>query len=89
MIHASKVTKDGKEKSPPVSWTPNMRNKFTILVLISIADGKVVQMGFKSTECTEITSTFNLKLDMPVTRQQLQNQYTTLKSNFAVFHVFS
>ena len=89
MIHASKVTKDGKEKSPPVSWTPNMRIQFTILVLISIADGKVVQMGFKSTECTEITNTFNLKLDMPVTRQQLQNQYTALKSNFAVFHVFS
>ena len=88
MINAPKVTKDGKEKSPPVSWTASMRNQF-ILVLISIAGGKVVHMGFRSTEWTEITNAFNLKMDMTVTRQQLQNQYTTLKSNFSVFHVFS
>jgi Myb/SANT-like DNA-binding domain len=90
MIHAPKVTKDGKEKSPPVSWAASMRNQF-ILVLISIAGGKVVHMGFRSTEWTEITNAFNLKMDMTVTvtRQQLQNQYTTLKSNFSVFYVFS
>jgi Myb/SANT-like DNA-binding domain len=88
MIHAPKVSKSGKEKSPPVSWTASMRNQF-ILVLISIADGKVVQMGFKSTEWTEITNIFNIRMGMSVTRQQLQNQYTTLKSSFSVFHVFS
>jgi Myb/SANT-like DNA-binding domain len=92
MIHAPKVSKSGKEKSPPVSWTASMRNQF-ILVLISIADGKVVQMGFKSTEWTglraQITNIFNIRMGMSVTRQQLQNQYTTLKSSFSVFHVFS
>jgi Myb/SANT-like DNA-binding domain len=88
MIHAPKVSKSSKEKSPPVSWTASMRNQF-ILVLISIADGKVVQMEFKSTEWTETTNTFNIRMGMSVTRQQLQNQYTTLKSSFLVFHVFS
>jgi hypothetical protein len=88
MMHAPEVSKNGREKSPPVSWTASMRNQF-ILVLISIAEGKVVKMGFKSTEWTEITNIFNLRLGMSVTRQQLQNQYTTLKSSFLVFHVFS
>lgn len=88
MIYSPKLTKDGKEKSPPVSWTASMRNQF-ILVMLAIAGGKVVQMGFRTKEWTEIQAAFNLRMEMNVTRQQLQNQYTTLKSNFAVFHTFS
>ena len=70
---AKKLTKDGKERAAPLSWSDAMRNRFIEAMKVA-AKGTSCSSGFKSEEWTSITADFNARMESTtVTRQQLQN----------------
>ena len=84
---SKKLTKSGKERLPSVTWSDRMRNQF-ILAMKTKADGISCSTGFKSEEWTTITNDFNTRMDMTLTRQQLQNQHSTLKAGYSIYHSY-
>ena len=87
MLPTKKLTKSGKERVTSVSWSDRMRNQF-ILAMKTAAAGTSCSTGFKSEEWTAITNDFNSRTEMSLSRQQLQNQHTTLKAGYSVYHTF-
>lgn len=86
---SKKLTKSGEERNASVTWSDSMRKQF-ILAMMTAANSTTCSTGFKSEEWTSITTDFNKRVDsVQLTRQQLQNQYTTLKSKYCVFHTYS
>lgn len=81
------LTKGGKERIPSVTWSNTMRNQF-IMAMTKASAGSTCNNGFKSEEWTSITNDFNGRTEMSLTRQQLQNQYSTLKAGYSVYHTF-
>ena len=82
-----KLTKGGKERIPSVTWSNAMRNQF-IMAMTKASAGSTCNNGFKSEEWTSITNDFNARTEMSLTRQQLQNQYSSLKAGYSVYHTF-
>ena len=82
-----KLTKGGKERIPSVTWSNTMRNQF-IMAMTKASAGSTCNNGFKSEEWTSITNDFNGRTEMSLTRQQLQNQYSSLKAGYSVYHTF-
>ena len=64
-----------------------MRNQF-IIAMTKASAGSTCNNGFKSEEWTSITNDFNARTEMTLTRQQLQNQYSSLKAGYSVYHTF-
>ena len=83
-----KLTKDGKERAVPVSWSDSMRNQFIEAMKVA-AKGTSCSTGFKTEEWTSITIDFNIRMEMTLTRQQLQNQHTVMKAGYSLFHTYS
>lgn len=83
-----KLTKDGKERAVPVSWSDSMRNQFIEAMKVA-AKGTTCSTGFKTEEWTSITNDFNIRMEMTLTRQQLQNQHTVMKAGYSLFHSYS
>ena len=82
-----RLTKSGKERVPSVTWSNTMRNQF-IIAMTKVSAGSTCNNGFKSEEWTSITNDFNTRTEMSLTRQQLQNQYSSLKAGYSVYHTF-
>ena len=83
-----KFTKLGKEKVPSISWSNSIRNQL-IIAMVEVLKGPSSSTVLKSEDWTSITNLFNLRTELKLSRQQLQNQYTSLKAAYSVYHNFS
>lgn len=74
-----------KIDSSKAVWTDELRKIFLDAIREEMGRGTFTDSGFKATSWTKILSDFNIKADVHYTKDQIQTQYSQLKSKYSIF----